>query len=427
MRAHAVLSLAVGLIAFPAHALTPEQIFEKVSPSVWFVYGQDATGRRLGQGSGVVIGPERVVTNCHVLARARTVSIEKDNIAYRGTLEHADAERDLCSLAVRNFKAPAVETADFDKLKAGQRVYAIGNPKGLELTISDGLISGLRAEQPNFPPIQTTAPISPGSSGGGLFDAEGRLIGITTGNYAGRDQGQNLNFAIPASWIAELPERAKAALEARKARPARGRAGEPSSPQVASGTPASTELPLAGSLFSYSWRDRSLAKAPVRFQVSVANVDGWTISESVNGRSRNVDAQQTSFGGLLIEGGGSIVEFSPYLSEERQKSIVSGTADMRYPSTGSTGFGPWTITVVVRGAEQVSVPGGSYRAQKIELRGERQYYSQSGVAPAPTRFVYEVWYSPEVRRYIRARHQQWDRFNSVMGDDEVELVEFKKP
>ena len=84
-----------------------------------------------------------------------------------------------------------------EELKVGSRVYAIGSPRGLEQTISDGLLSGVRrSADGSFTALQVTVPISRGSSGGGLFDAQGRLIGITT--FTLRD-AQNLNFALLAS------------------------------------------------------------------------------------------------------------------------------------------------------------------------------------------------------------------------------------
>jgi hypothetical protein len=94
-------------------------------------------------------------------------------------------------------------------------VYALGNPRNLELTLSDGLISALRRDDDmKLQRIQTSAPISHGSSGGGLFDEEGRLIGITS---SGKEDGQNLNFAIPINWMQELPARSVAALAKRMA------------------------------------------------------------------------------------------------------------------------------------------------------------------------------------------------------------------
>jgi tetratricopeptide (TPR) repeat protein len=85
-------------------------------------------------------------------------------------------------------------------LEVGEKVYAIGAPQGLELTLSEGLISGLR-EYGSARLIQTTAAISPGSSGGGLFDTQARLVGITT--FVVKN-GQNLNFALPGEWVSAL-------------------------------------------------------------------------------------------------------------------------------------------------------------------------------------------------------------------------------
>jgi hypothetical protein len=84
-------------------------------------------------------------------------------------------------------------------LKVGDPVYAVGAPQGLELSLSEGIVSQLRGGPP--PIIQTTVAISPGSSGGGLFNAEGELVGITTFQLK---EGQNLNFALPVEWIGSI-------------------------------------------------------------------------------------------------------------------------------------------------------------------------------------------------------------------------------
>jgi tetratricopeptide (TPR) repeat protein len=81
----------------------------------------------------------------------------------------------------------------------GEPVYAVGAPQGLELSLSEGIVSQLRGDPP--PLIQTTVAISKGSSGGGLFNAEGELVGITTFYLK---EGQSLNFALPVEWIAEV-------------------------------------------------------------------------------------------------------------------------------------------------------------------------------------------------------------------------------
>lgn len=85
-------------------------------------------------------------------------------------------------------------------IHVGQHVYALGAPQGLELTLSEGIVSSLRGSA-GAPIVQTSAAISPGSSGGGLFDVNARLLGLTTSKVMGAEA---LGFAIPVEWIVEL-------------------------------------------------------------------------------------------------------------------------------------------------------------------------------------------------------------------------------
>lgn len=192
---------------------SPQQLYQRLSPSVWLVRTFDRDGAALAAGSAVVIGPEALLTNCHVLRRAARISIQNDNVAHEAKLQYLDPERDLCQVNARNLRAPAVELGDSDAVAVGQKVYTLGNPRGLERTFSDGLVSALRRsdDQRQLMRIQFTAPISHGSSGGGLFDAAGRLVGITSSGF---DDAQNLNFAIPINWVRDLPQRSAAALQA---------------------------------------------------------------------------------------------------------------------------------------------------------------------------------------------------------------------
>ena len=122
---------------------------------------------------------------------------------YLATLQHYDWDRDVCTLSVSGFRAPVVVIGDTNHLKIGAQVYAIGAPQGLELTLTEGIISSLRKVEGGHY-IQTTAAISPGSSGGGLFDEQGHLLGLTSFYIA---ESQSLNFAVPIEWIKELPKR----------------------------------------------------------------------------------------------------------------------------------------------------------------------------------------------------------------------------
>src|SRR5687767_3623175 len=103
----AVLASCLPLAA-AAQALSPEQLFEKVSPSVFVVHTYDKQNKRLATGSGVVVGPGQIVTNCHVLAKSASVRVSRGNASYGATLEFPDPERDLCQLRVRDLTAPAV-------------------------------------------------------------------------------------------------------------------------------------------------------------------------------------------------------------------------------------------------------------------------------------------------------------------------------
>lgn len=189
--------LAVGASLFGAsavNALEPSEVFAKASPSVVAVYARTAAGAAF-QGSGVVLSSTAVATNCHVVGRAAEIQVVVGTSHLFASLLRADQNRDICLLRVKGLASTVATVADARALRAGARVYSIGSPRGLELTISEGLVSGIRPTKFGDV-IQTSAAISHGSSGGGLFNAEGALVGFTS--FSLKD-GQNLNFAIPAA------------------------------------------------------------------------------------------------------------------------------------------------------------------------------------------------------------------------------------
>lgn len=204
-----VLLLVASLVPAVAAAKTPEQIFQQASQSVVVIHAYDVDGNPINQGGGVVTARELVTTNCHVIEGAANLEVHYRQQTYGAHRSAANEERDLCQIRVPQLNAPRV-MLNTGRVRVGQRVYTIGAPEGLELTLSEGLISSLR-EFDGSQYIQTSAGISQGSSGGGLFDIEGRLIGITA-FFVG--EGSNLNFALPAAWIVELERggRARAAI-----------------------------------------------------------------------------------------------------------------------------------------------------------------------------------------------------------------------
>lgn len=199
------------MVAASAWAATTEttasRVFAADSPSIVVVKAIDASDHALALGSGVVVAKDVVVSNCHVFTEIGT---ESASVFYRkkrfpAKLHYADPDHDLCSFMVSGLGAPPVKMRGTNALDVGEDAYAIGAPEGFDLTLSSGIISSLR-QVPGGTIIQMTTPISPGSSGGGLFDSEGRLIGITS-YYA--TKGQQLNFALPTEWIEALPQRGK--------------------------------------------------------------------------------------------------------------------------------------------------------------------------------------------------------------------------
>jgi tetratricopeptide (TPR) repeat protein len=201
-------ALASALLLFTltspvAQAKTASEVYEQAAKSTVVVGNFDAQGKQKSMGSGVVMPDGDVVTNCHVVKGAIRLTVRVGQTERPATLRYSDWDRDVCSLSSNGLNAPAATVGSSKSLKVGAKVYAIGAPKGLELTLSDGIVSSLR-ELDGGQYIQTTAAISPGSSGGGLYDDKGALVGLTTFYYA---EGQSLNFAVPIDWVKDLPKR----------------------------------------------------------------------------------------------------------------------------------------------------------------------------------------------------------------------------
>jgi S1-C subfamily serine protease len=180
--------------------LETDQLYIRVADAVWSVVAGANLAAfersdELAQGSAVAAAPDRLLTNCHLFDGRRMVVIVQGDSADRAWLIAADPETDRCvlkpdAIALR----PVGGVRAYADLRVGEKVFTVGSPLGLERSLGEGLISGLRTVQ-NLSLVQTTAPISSGSSGGGLFDSRGNLIGITTFLF---ENSQQLNFAIAA-------------------------------------------------------------------------------------------------------------------------------------------------------------------------------------------------------------------------------------
>jgi S1-C subfamily serine protease len=193
-------ALLTILVLFPGIAIAQErssasEVFKKASPSLVTISTADWFG------SGVLIdGSGVVVTNLHVIrgAEKATVRLAGGDTYDAVGVVNVDARKDLALLKIDGARLPVAVLGDSDAVEIGHRVYAIGAPKGLELTMSEGIVSGRRDSGEGHRLLQASAAILSGSSGGGLFDEMGRLIGITTSRIV---DGENLSFAVPINYV----------------------------------------------------------------------------------------------------------------------------------------------------------------------------------------------------------------------------------
>ena len=187
-----------------ASALTTEQIAKKALAATVYLEMKNSTGTTLGFGSGFFVKPNQIATNFHVIEGAAQGTAKLVGKYARYQIEGiiaTDKDNDLAVLKVTADSIPPLSLGDSDTVNIGAKVYVAGNPKGLEGTFSDGLIS--RRERYPKKRLQMTAPISPGSSGGPVLNNEGEVIGISVSVHRALD-AQNLNFAIPSNYLKAL-------------------------------------------------------------------------------------------------------------------------------------------------------------------------------------------------------------------------------
>jgi len=185
-----------------------EAVFASAASKVVFLITRKS-GELYARASGVILTADGyIATNYHALQGADAVEVRffpdaENSDDYQSfnsaKLLYADAGRDIAILKVTSKSLPFLECRTGCKPRIGETVYAIGNPKGLSNTISEGIVSALRSLDKEDV-LQHTAAISPGSSGGALVDSNGALLGMNSWQVA---DAQNLNFAISAKHLSE--------------------------------------------------------------------------------------------------------------------------------------------------------------------------------------------------------------------------------
>jgi hypothetical protein len=176
------------------------EVFRAVSPAVVKVHAYDANGELMGRGSGFIVdGNGLIVTNYHVVQWAHQVQVTTKNNGAYWVEGLTDLSRfaDFAILKIPASGLPTVRLGLSGFVDVGDPVIAIGHPKGLDYSASDGIVSQWRQEEA-YRLIQHTASISPGSSGGPLLNRRGEVIGI---NSSGITDGNELYFALPISYV----------------------------------------------------------------------------------------------------------------------------------------------------------------------------------------------------------------------------------
>lgn len=216
---------------------TATVVAKNAFPSVVMIQLHDANRKPTQLGSGFFVRPDVIATNFHVVSGGSSATVKQvgnPKIYQIEGIVGIDKVNDLALLKVKGLSGRPLPLADISRIEIGQDVYVLGNPQGLEGTISNGILSatGLRQiGQENL--LQITAPISGGSSGGPVMNSRGEVIGITVSSAR---NGQNLNFAVPASFLSNLIAKSGALLsfeETFRGQEDSGRSSEPSFEETA--------------------------------------------------------------------------------------------------------------------------------------------------------------------------------------------------
>lgn len=414
--------VAAVLAASPADALEPREVLLQVEPSVVIVLASDAKGTSHQQSSGVLIAALEVVTSCKGITEAADIVVAQGGALRTAAIQHADAERDLCQLRLRE-PLPTARAArpatNGDGSKIGDYVYVVSSPRGLDRTLKLATVSGLR-EVPGAGNRLLQLDVNPeqGSFGGGVFDAHGNLVGILTPQFR---QSDSMTFAVPVAWIAELASRAP---EYRHEAPSQATGPAPSA-----ATPADTRwYPAKGDLWRYRLLD---GKRPigtvnieivesgggrVRERVTRDDSPGFSIEREVS-PELSLDAFEPQ---VNLPGGYQLLDLSAYFPPEtdlpdRLPRYIPGSVRIE-----QMGVRNLTWSVRLAGREKVRAPAGEFESWRIDATAQE-------VGPhGPVKIEYRVWYSRAMQRAVKMSLSVDFRVNVGKSSETLELAAFEK-
>jgi hypothetical protein len=254
------------------------------------------------------------------------------------------------------------------------------------------------------------------------------------------EQLKNLKRLRDAGLISEpvYAEQQRRILEGPAFKAAPAPAAEPTATAApATAAPAAAALPAApavGAAWSYRLHDRLFRTRQQAFAVRVQSLSGSLVYELVEGPNGErstapMDMKTVRFVDRDIGDGQRFVEISPYLLSAATNNALPN-APTHYPLAGSNE--PFRVRVGSIAPDQITVPAGTFKAVRVDVTGERSANGFAGLSGgmwnslAVTRFRYTAWYSPEIKRYVMLRHQQWNPAGSQVTDEVVQLMSHSK-
>ncbi len=207
MRKFIILALMFLAVNTNAQQKTPAEIAAQYGDAIVSVNVLKKDGST-HSGTGFIANSDGIIATAgHVIKDAVFVNLTFKNGVVSDEAAIIDytqnKEVDLALLKIQNRNLPTVEFKNADFVKAGDPITVIGNPRRLQNTVTDGLISQIRRVSKSVIWLQISAPISPSSSGSPVFDEEGKVIAIALSSLKG-EENQNINFAIPSNYLLQL-------------------------------------------------------------------------------------------------------------------------------------------------------------------------------------------------------------------------------
>ena len=421
----------VSLCSQHAAALEAREIFKLAEPSVVVVLASDAKGEKNTLGSGVIISALEIVTSCKVVEGAADIVITQGSALRKGVLRYKDSERDLCQLHIEDplpSAKPAIVTVS-SKVEIGQDVYVISSPRGMDRTLNRAMVSGLQDMSGTTARlIGIDMPVAVGSSGGGVFDQEARLVGLITPQFK---QADSASHVVPAAWIADLAQRSRDLLPAAAisaAAPVAGATAGNTAPSV--DTPAAG-MPRTGDRWKYRLIDGKKTVGTV--VVEIVDARGKLVTERITREDQKgflaerkivAEFNPVKFQDVVtLPGGYQLSEIAPYIPLGQQ--VPGGQHWREIPVTlllAGYGYGKQKFQTEARvvGREKVRVPAGVFDTMHVQATGQKSMGSDL------IRINCNYWYSPESMRAVKMSLEvKYSNSSFTPNPESYELVSFE--